>query len=737
MRLFVLGCFTWMTAVGTVAGENLAPKAPVREVEDDYFGTKISDPYRWLENIKNDPEGQRWLKSQADYSRKLIDSMPGHKKLQARITELINSEPATIAKPRQLADGNLFYLKTPANQNTAKLCFRRSPSDEEVVLVDPDDFQKRTGLPHAINYFEPSWDGRYVAFGISAQGSEKAEIRVISTANQKETGEVIPRCELGAVSWLPDGIHFLYNQLQELKPDQPATEKYFNSRMAFHEVGSDPAKDAVYLSVGGNPSVPVKPDQAATITTVPGSEFSFAIVSNFVANEIAVFVAPMKDLGPNTKWQKLADFEDQVTGFGINRDTAYLLTHKNAPRFKIVSRSLGTDEVGEVKEVVPTGDKVIQQIVSAKDGIYYTATDGVDCRLYRLSSSDPTKREEIPLPTTGWVSFYDFEEGFVGDLHKPGVLVTLSSWVEATNYFAYDPEKKRLSELALQPLGPYDKPKDVVSQEVKVKSYDGTLVPLSIVGLQSFQRDGTHRALLSGYGSYGIVDEPRFQPVDLAFLEHGIWRAVAHVRGSGVYGDEWHRAGQKSNKPNTWRDFIACGEYLIDEGYASRSKLAGLGGSAGGITIGRAITDRPDLFSVALSVVGSLDTLRSEVTANGPPNIPEFGTVKEEAGFRALREMSTYDHIQDGTAYPTILLYHGYNDPRVDVWMSAKAGARFQAATRSGKPVLLDIDYESGHGVGNTRSQNIRRTTDLLSVMLWQFGDPEFQPAEKFTAKKE
>src|SRR5260221_414208 len=142
MTLFVLGYFAWMTAAVTVAGENLAPKAPVREVEDDYFGTKISDPYRWLENIKNDSEGQQWLKSQADYSRKLIDSMPGHEKLQARITELINSEPATIARPRQLANGNLFYLKTPANQNTAKLCFRRSPSDEEVVLVDPDDFQK-------------------------------------------------------------------------------------------------------------------------------------------------------------------------------------------------------------------------------------------------------------------------------------------------------------------------------------------------------------------------------------------------------------------------------------------------------------------------------------------------------------------------------------------------------------------------------------------------------------------
>ena len=165
----------------------------------------------------------------------------------------------------------------------------------------------------------------------------------------------------------------------------------------------------------------------------------------------------------------------------------------------------------------------------------------------------------------------------------------------------------------------------------------------------------------------------------MAFLEHGIWLAVAQVRGGGVYGDDWYRAGQKANKPDTWKDFIACGEYLIKEKYAAKNKLAGIGVSAGGITIGRAVTDRPDLFVAAFPVVGSLDMLRAESTANGASHIPEYGTVKDEVGFKALREMSTYDRIKDGTEYPAILLYHGYNDPRVDVWMSAKAGARLQA----------------------------------------------------------
>jgi prolyl oligopeptidase len=656
MRGSILSCLTWMGALVTALSLDAPPKAPVREVEDEHFGVKINDPYRWLENMKNSLEAQGWLRAQADYSRKLIDSMPGHEKLRARISELINSEPATIAGPRELANGNLFYLKTAANQNTAKLCFRRSSSEDEIVLVDPDDFQKRTGLPHAINYFEPSWDGKFVAFGISPQGSESAEIRVIDTASKKETGEVIPRCDLGFVSWLPDGKHFLFNQLQELKPNQPATEKYFNSKTMLHELGSDPAKDEVYLAAGRNSAIAINTRQIPFVLTASGSEYAFAIVSYDVQPEFEVFVASLADLKPETKWRKLVNFEDQVTGFGISQDTVYFLTHKNAPRFKIVSRSLNIDEHREEKEVVPASERVIQQVLSAKDGIYYTASDGVDCRLYRLNPSDPARQETIPLPVTGWVSFRGIEDWFLGDLRKPGVLVTFSSWVQATSYYAYDPEKNRLEELALRSPGPYDRPKDVVSQEVKIKSHDGVPVPMSITGMKDFQRDGTHAALLSGYGAYGIVSEPNYQPANLAFLEHGIWLAVAQVRGGGVYGDDWFRAGQKSNKPNTWKDFIGCGEYLINEKYAAKNKLAGIGRSAGGITIGRAVTDRPDLFAVAFPFVGCLDMLRSESTANGASNIPEFGTVKDEAGFTALREMSTYDHIKDGTAYPAILL---------------------------------------------------------------------------------
>jgi len=205
-------------------------------------------------------------------------------------------------------------------------------------------------------------------------------------------------------------------------------------------------------------------------------------------------------------------------------------------------------------------------------------------------------------------------------------------------------------------------------------------------------------------------------------LERGGIIAVAHVRGGGEYGKAWHMASQKLTKPNTWKDFIACAEYLIEHGYTSTPLLAGQGGSAGGITIGRAITQRPDLFAAAIINVGDLDAVRMETTTNGVPNIPEFGTVTEEDGFKGLLAMSSYHHVKDGTKYPAVLMTHGMNDPRVEPWNSAKMTARLQAATASGKPILFRADYNAGHGIGSTRMQHLEETADEWSFLLSHFG---------------
>ena len=493
---------------------------------------------------------------------------------------------------------------------------------------------------------------------------------------------------------------------RNLNPGQSATEKYFDIKTRLHELGSDPEKDEVYLASGANPTIRFTPQQAAAVVTVPGSDLCFAVVSNFVQNELELYAATLNDLGPSANWIQLCDFDDQVTSLGIFGHELYFLTHKDAPKFKIIARTFGDGRLGAAKDVIPERDKVIQQIISAKDGVYYTASDGVDCRLYRIQTDGPKTAIEIHLPRQGWASFHGLEDQSMGDLRTPGVLVSLTSWTVAEEFYRYDPGDGTSRALNLRPLGPYDHPSNLISEELKVKSYDGALVPLSVLGMDTFKKDGSRPVLLQGYGAYGIVDEPAYSPVMLAALEHGMWRAVAHVRGGGVYGDAWHRAGMKATKPNTWKDFIACGEYLIDNGYSDKEKLACVSGSAGGILIGGAVTHVRTCFSVACPIVGALDMLRAEFTADGPPNIPEFGTVKNKAEFDALREMSTYERVHPNRL-PGAFVLPRLQRPagcRLDV---SQNGGSIQADTTNGKPVLLDINYGGGRGIGNTRAQQI------------------------------
>jgi prolyl oligopeptidase len=280
----------------------------------------------------------------------------------------------------------------------------------------------------------------------------------------------------------------------------------------------------------------------------------------------------------------------------------------------------------------------------------------------------------------------------------------------------------------LEQLGPYDHDDHIDVEDVKVQSDDGTLVRLSIASPKGMKRDGSNPTLLHGYGAYGLLGSaPFFNLFEMAWHERGGVSAFCGVRGGGEYGEDWHLAGKGPAKPNAWRDFIACATYLIDKKYTSQARLAGQGASAGGILIGRAITERPDLFRAAIIEVGMLDMLCYETTSNGPGNVPEFGSTKTEDGFKALYAMSAYHHVTDRTPYPAILLTTGMNDPRVDSWQPGKMTARLQAATSSGKPVLLRVDYAGGHGT-STPQQAQETLADEWSFLLWQFGSPDFQP---------
>jgi prolyl oligopeptidase len=703
------------------------PLAPVKPVIEDYHGTKVADPYRYMENLK-DPEVQSWMKAQNDYTRSALARISGREQMMARIRELDQSVPQVGAG--RLPGDMYFLLKMLPGENTSKLYLRRGLNGQDRLLVDPEkitlDLADQGKGTNVINDLAVSNNGEYVALGIVPGGDElHGELHVIDTGTGRESGDVITPvgAEAWQPYWLPDDHSFVYGRLQELPPGAPAAEVRQKFRSYLHVLGTKPEKDQPVFGYGVVPSINVDPSLIASVRTEPASRWALGILNGSTTPNSAYYIESVADLGKvNTAWRKVADFSDGVTHIAVHNDDLYLLTYKNAPRYEVIRTDARGPDLASAEIVVPPGQAVVADIHSAQDALYVRLLDGGLNRVLRVPYGPQPQVEEVPLPLAG--------SAFVGtDPRMPGALLYLTSWTRAFKIYAYNPETKQATDTRLQPTGPYDDPASIESVEVKVRSYDGTLVPLSIIYRKNVKLDGSNPTLLEGYGAYGFPYPPYFEPTRLAWHEKGGVYAVCHVRGGGEYGEEWHLAGKGLTKPNTWRDFITCAQYLIDKKYTSPSHLAGEGVSAGGILIGRTLTSRPDLFAAAIDKVGMSDTLRAEETQNGETNIPEFGSVKTEAGFKALYAMSAYDHVKDGTAYPAVLLETGMNDPRVDPWEMAKMTARLQEATASGKPVLLRVDYAGGHGaMGATREQADEQLADEWSFLLWQFGVPEFQP---------
>jgi prolyl oligopeptidase len=314
------------------------------------------------------------------------------------------------------------------------------------------------------------------------------------------------------------------------------------------------------------------------------------------------------------------------------------------------------------------------------------------------------------------------------DPRQPGVVFNTGTWTRFGGYYAYDAARGAVVDTKLQPQGRYDNPDNLVSSEVKVKSHDGTLVPLSIVHRKGLKLDGTAPTILYGYGAYGISQTPFFRPQYLAWFERGGVFAVAHVRGGGENGEEWYKGGYRETKPNTWRDAIACAEWLIANSYTSAGKLAIQGGSQGGIYVGRSITERPDLFGAAIDQVPVSDAVRSSFEANGELDKTEMGTTETEGGFRALLAMSPVPPHPGRREISGGARRDRHQRSAVDAWQAAKMAARLQAATASGKPVLLRVEYDGGHGYGSTKKQRNEELADTLAFLLWQFGVKGYVP---------
>ena len=704
-----------LSGVGTLT----APPTPMREVTDVYFGTKVVDSYRWLEDLKS-PDVAEWMKAQNEYTRAVLDRIPSRDKLRARIAELDQTGVRVFSL--QSFGGRWFYLKQTPGDDNRRLYVRDAGTGNERLLINPESLTQN-GVHYSIDYFQSSLDGKLIAVGISPGGSENAVIRILETDTGRDLGERIDRANFGSVVWLPGNRSFYYNRLQKLAPDAPRTDYYLNSRMYLHRLGSDPDKDVAVFGRGVTTGVELDPRDFPFIGLPAGASYAVGVAAHGVQNEFTGYVAKIQDVsGPQTPWRKIVDVDDEVTGFDLHGDYIYLVSHKNASRYQVLRADLRSEHP-KAEIVIPASDAVVAAIAAASDALYVDKLDAGIGRLWRLPF-DGGAATEIKLPFEGAIQELDTNPT------ETGVFVRLASWTKSPAYFHYDPKNRTLADTQIVPPSPVDF-SAIISEEVRATAADGTLVPLSIIHRRDLKLDGSHPTLLHGYGSYGITYDPTFDPTSLAWLERGGVIAYAHIRGGGENGEDWHKAGQKATKINTITDFVACAEYLISHKYTSPSHLAGEGTSAGGITIGGAITERPDLFAAALDNVGMSDDLRAELQVNGPANIPEFGTVKSEDEFHNLLKISAYHRLKDHTAYPAVLLTTGVNDPRVDPWQMNKMTARLQAASSSGKPILLRVDYDAGHGgIDATRSQHTALLTDQFSFLLWQLGDLDFQAAQ-------
>lgn len=694
------------------ANSDVLPKARIAEVTDDYFGTRIVDPYRWMES--GGDELTQWMRSQGEYTERLLSAIPGRKQLAARVREL--SLGSARVGVRAIAGPYVFYSKIAPGEQLSKLVVA-GPDGKERVLVDPAQLSGKTGHV-SLNNAAPSFDGKLMAVNLAEGGGEIGTIHIYDTATGKELPDRIERVwgEF-AVSWLPDGKRFFYTQMP---PEKPGVDAMLGWRVFLHTLGRPTSEDTLILGPGTDQAFPILPTEFPDISMQPDSDWMIASAGG-ARSETRSAVARLSELrGERTPWRKVAEYADGVEDARIFGDDLVLLSHNQAPNRRLLRVPLQKPDLATAPVLVAENPNApLESFSVTRDAIYLVdLVNGK--RLLRKLSRNANQPVPVKLPYEGSVSY------LVTNPSKSDWYLGLVSWTRPLRIF--HGSEKGLQDTGLGETSPADF-SNIAAEEVDVQTEDGETVPLTILAKKGLTRDGSHPAIVSGYGGYGISLLPFFDGKLLAWLERGGVYAFAHVRGGGEKGERWHTAGQGKNKPRGVKDFQECAEYLAKNRWTNAAHLAATGGSMGGVLIGRAITERPELFKSAVISVGMLNALRYLQGNNGANQTGELqATPSTQEGFRTLLAMDAYQNIKPDVHYPSVMLPVGANDNRVSPWASAKFAARLQTLATTSNPALLRVERDAGHGVGSTRDQGAAEIADAWSFMLWQAGDPEFQP---------
>lgn len=716
-KIITLKVLIFLAFAQTTKAQFNYPTTKEIPVVDNYFGIKITDSYRWLENLE-DTTVKTWIKNQADFSNNLISKISGRDILLKRLKEYQQMGGDVFGKIVQC--GNTFYYaKTTKGTNLSKLYSRTLPNGNEELLFDPESTGKNTQL---IDFIVDE-NGNKLAMKLSSGGAEICQARILDIKSKKLLDDNFgPIWSEFPIQFASNATEIIYTKMKST--DNKSDDVLKNMNVYLHTIGTNATNDKLLFSREKYKELNVLPERFPSIYVSDDNKYLFLNIGS-TKTEALTYYATVGELHKDKiNWKPLIKYEDEITEFYSIGNQLFFLSHKNAPKYKVGVTNLVNPNFDKAKIIVPEGKDVITSIQKTKNYIIYATSNGLTKEKHLIDPKRLTiKKLLLPQGVNG-------SSPFNATLNDR-LIVYNTNWLSPYSIYEYDVAKNTIAKSKWFDMsGSYpDFSKDFAIKEVEVKSHDGVLVPLSILYPKNIKYDGNTPCYLTGYGAYGMSQQPGFIDVMATILEQGCCIAFAHVRGGGEKGEEWHRAGMKATKPNTWKDFIACAEYLVAEKYTSPQKLIGEGMSAGGILIGRAITERPDLFAVAIDEVGVTNVLRMETTPNGDNQIPELGSVKVEGDIKALIEMDAQSKVTKGTKYPAVFVRSGMNDARVVPWMPAKFAAVLQNSSSSNKPVLLYVNYGNGHFTSDV-DVIFKEFTDMISFSLWQVGHPTFKMTE-------
>ena len=728
-RATLLGLVLWPA----VAAAGKPPQIATRkdDVVERLHGVDVPDPYRWLEDA-DAPEVQRWTDAQNAATRRALDRIPGRAALEKRLWQLYEigsvgvpvsrptikmgtlggspNPPAMVrgeqSSPASHATGErrYFYTRRDGKQNQAVLYARDGAGGTDRALVDVN--AERADGTRALDWWFPSDDGALVAYGVSDDGSEESTLRVRDAVTGKELADAIPRTRSCSLAWTPDGRGFYYTRYPA-PGEVPVAEEKYHRAVYHHRLGDDPAKDRKLFGDGRDktdwPGVDLSPDgRWLAITVSEGWSKSEVYLVDVRAGGAPVAVA----VGEMAKFAVVEMLDDRL----------FLFTTSGAPRGRVYAIDPRQPRRAHWREVIKESTEVILSAVYFKGGLAIASLQDAALRL-RLHDLDGAPRGDLALPGLGSLT------ALTGARDVAEICYGFTSFVVPTEILRVDvtPARAPVAESWWKLRAPIDAAQFEV-ERVMATSRDGTKLPLFMVQRKAAKHDGARPApaLLTGYGGFDHSMLPTWTPSAIPFLEAGGTYAMAVLRGGGEYGEAWHQAGMFGRKQNVFDDFIAAAEWLIANHVTSAKQLAISGRSNGGLLMGAALTQRPDLFRAVVCGVPLLDMVRYHRFRIAALWTAEYGSPDDPEAFRYLMAYSPYHHVRDGVAYPAVLLHTAASDTRVDAMHARKMTARLQAANPKGLPVLLRLESHAGHGAGKPLGKVIEQLVDEWSFVFAQ-----------------